>query len=371
VFSDDQALFTVREGDFLILDGFTGTVYVNPAPSVISQFKQLNLQAHQSAAEASLMKDKTVTSDGQTVRLLANINLLSDLTVAKRLRAEGVGLYRSEFPFIIRNDFPTEEEQFRVYCKLMVEMEGQEVVLRTLDIGGDKVLSYLPPSSESNPFLGLRAIRFSLRNVSIFHEQLRAMLRAGHGHELRILFPLISSLDDFREAKGHVADCIRQLAEAGVAHNPKPLIGAMIELPSACEVAGELAQESDFLCVGTNDLVQYLLGVDRTNESVSDLYTAYHPAVYRTLQRVVRAAVNHQTPISICGEVAGDSHMIPFLLGAGIRKLSLNPKMLPQVQRLIEGLSLKECQVHAEKLVQMASVAEIHEFLGIETSEKR
>ena len=144
----------------------------------------------------------------------------------------------------------------------------------------------------------------------------------------------------------------------------------MIELPSACEVASELAQESDFLCVGTNDLVQYLLGVDRTNEAVSNLYTAYHPAVYRTLQRVIRAAVNYDTPISICGEIAADRHMIPFLLGAGIRKLSVNPKLLPQVQRFIEGLSYRQCQVHAEKLVQMGSLVDIHLYLGIETSEK-
>jgi phosphotransferase system enzyme I (PtsP) len=369
LFTDNKDLFTVREGDFVVLDGSSGTVYINPPPSLASQFRQL--AGHAGVTSGRPTRDKTVTNDGQTVKLLANVNLLSDLVAAKRLKAEGVGLYRSEFPFIIRNDFPTEEDQYRVYRKLLTEMRGKEVVLRTLDIGGDKVLSYMPQSSESNPFLGLRAIRFSLRNIAIFHEQLRAMLRAGHGHELRILFPLISSLDDFREAKGHVEDCSRQLEAAGVEHNSKPLIGAMIELPSACEVAAELAQESDFLCVGTNDLVQYLLGVDRTNEAVSNLYTAHHPAVYRTLQRVIRAAVNHDTPISICGEIAADVQMIPFLLGAGIRKLSINPKLLPQIQQFIEGLSLRQCQVHAEKLVQMGSVSDIHAYLGIETGEKR
>jgi len=371
LFTDNRDLFTIREGDFLILDGPSGTVHINPPPSVVAQFRLLAGSDRSGQVDPKSVKDKTLTSDGQAVKLLANVNLLSDLTAAKRYKAEGVGLYRSEFPFIIRNDFPTEEEQHTVYRKLLTEMKGQEVVLRTLDIGGDKVLSYMPQSSESNPFLGLRAIRFSLRNIAIFHDQLRAMLRAGHGHELRILFPLISSLDDFREAKGHVEDCIRQLAAAGVAHNNTPKIGAMIELPSACEVSSELAQEADFLCVGTNDLVQYLLGVDRTNEAVSNLYTAHHPAVYRTLQRVVRSAVNHDTPISICGEIAADVQMIPFLLGAGIRKLSISPKLLPQVQSFIEGLSLRECQVHAEKLVQMGSVSDIHAYLGIETAEKR
>lgn len=370
LFTEDKALFTIREGDYLVLDGFTGTVYVNPAPPVASQFRQQARHHKEMSVEALSVREQTVTTDGQAIRLLANVNLLSDLPVAKRLKAEGVGLYRSEFPFIIRNDFPTEEEQFKVYRQLIEGMNGLEVVLRTLDIGGDKVLSYMPLSSESNPFLGLRAIRFSLQNIAIFHDQLRAMLRAGHGHELRILFPLISSLDDFREAKGHVEDCIAQLARTGVPHNPAPLVGAMIELPSACEVAGELARESDFLCVGTNDLVQYLLGVDRTNEAVRNLYTAHHPAVYRTLQRVIRAAANEDTPVSICGEIAADRNMIPFLIGAGIRKLSLNPKLLPQVQDFIEGLSLRSCQVHAEKLVQMGSVADIHRYLGIETSEK-
>ncbi len=366
LFTDDRLLFSIREGDFIVLDGFAGTAYVNPPPSVVRQFRWQTEQIQTPAVE---VRDRTVTADGETVRLLANINLLSDLAVARRVKAEGVGLYRSEFPFIIRNDFPTEEEQHVVYRRLLTEMAGREVVLRTLDIGGDKVLSYMPQSSESNPFLGLRAIRFSLRNIAVFHDQLRAMLRAGHGFELRILFPLISNLDDFREAKGHVEACIRQLSEAGVPHNSQPMVGAMIELPSACEVAGELASESDFLCVGTNDLVQYLLGVDRTNEAVSNLYTAHHPAVYRTLQRVIRAAANHDTPISICGEIAADPHMIPFLLGAGIRKLSVSPKALPEVQKLIEGLRLRECQVHAERLVHMGSVADIHGYLGLKTSE--
>jgi len=367
LFTEDRALFTIREGDFLILDGQGGAAHVNPSPGVVTRFRQTEVHRRETEADAARVKDKTVTTDGHVVRLLANINLLSDVAVARKVKAEGVGLYRSEFPFIIRNDFPTEEEQFKVYRRLITDMDGKEVVLRTLDIGGDKVLSYMPPSSESNPFLGLRAIRFSLRNIDIFHDQLRAMLRAGAGHELRILFPLISSLDDFREAKGHIQACIDQLKDRGIAHNPRPLVGAMIELPSACEVAGELAQESDFLCVGTNDLVQYLLGVDRTNEAVSNLYTAYHPAVYRTLQRVIRAAVNHDTPISICGEIAADSHMIPFLVGAGIRKLSVNPKLLPKVQRFIEGLDYRQCQVHAERLAQMGSVAEIHQYLGIES----
>ncbi len=365
LFTEDKALFQIAEGDGLVLDGYQGNIYVNPSPAVWEHFEQQRKALEEASLQQSEVSETTETQDGHLVHLYANVNLISDLPLTKKNKAEGIGLYRSEFPFLIRNDFPTEDEQFRVYRKLLDEMAGKEVILRTLDIGGDKVLSYLPPSSESNPFLGLRAIRFSLKNEAIFHDQLRAMLRAGEGHDLRIMFPLISSLDDFREAKGHVIECRRQLLREGIPHNDHPLVGAMIELPSACEVASELARESDFLCVGTNDLVQYLLGVDRTNEAVSNLYTAYHPAVFRTLNRTIRAARNHDCPISICGESAADPKMIPFFIGAGVRKLSVNPKSLPEVQKVVTQLSVRDCQVLSEKLASLGTIREIQQYLGI------
>ena len=367
LFTEDKALFQIVESDELVLDGYQGNIYINPTQAVREHFLQQKRSLEDANRQQSTVLETTETQDGHLVHLYANVNLISDLPLTKKNKAEGIGLYRSEFPFLIRNDFPTEEEQFRVYRKLLDEMAGKEVILRTLDIGGDKVLSYLPPSSESNPFLGLRAIRFSLKNEAIFHEQLRAMLRAGEGHDLRIMFPLISSLDDFREAKAHVLDCLRQLLREGIAHNDHPLVGAMIELPSACEVASELARESDFLCVGTNDLVQYLLGVDRTNEAVSNLYTAYHPAVFRTLNRTIRAARNHDCPISICGESAADPKMIPFFIGAGVRKLSVNPKSLPEVQKVVTQLSVRDCQVLSEKLASLGTIREIQQYLGIPT----
>lgn len=365
IFTDDVNFDRIRTNDNLILDGFQGNVFINAEPRIHQEY--LDLKAHQENTKKNKddVKSRTLTRDGEEIHILANINLLSDLRMAKQQKAEGVGLYRSEFPFIIRSDFPTEEEQYRVYKKLLEEMPGKEVVLRTLDIGGDKVLSYLPQGSESNPFLGLRAIRFSLQNKSIFQEQLRAMLRAGYGHELRIMFPLISSLDDFLEAKDVVNETILALQTEGVKHNEKPLIGAMIELPSAVEMANELASHGDFMCVGTNDLVQYILGVDRTNEAVSHFYIAHHPAVFRSLQRLVRAANNNSCPISICGEVAADPHMIPFLIGAGFKKLSVNPKLIPQVQKVIQGISWRESQVLSEKLLSLGTVKEVHEVLDI------
>jgi phosphotransferase system enzyme I (PtsP) len=368
VFTEDKALFSIRQDDDLILDGFQGNAFIRPVATVWEHYQNLRQQYRESDLNEVKVSKTTRTKDGRDVHLYANVNLVSDLPLTKKYKAEGIGLYRSEFPFLIRNDFPTEEEQFRIYKKILDEMDGKEVLLRTLDIGGDKVLSYLPQSSESNPFLGLRALRFSLKNKSIFHHQLRAMLRAGEGHALHIMFPLVSSLDDFREAKGHVVDCIRQLNHEGTAHNDHPLIGSMIELPSACEVSSELAKECDFLCIGTNDLVQYLLGVDRTNEAVSSLYTAYHPAVLRTLARVIRAALNHDCPISVCGEIAADPKMIPFFLGAGIRKLSVTPKLIPEVQKLVSELSWRECQVTAEKLVNLGTVEEIRRYLDQQVS---
>lgn len=365
LFCDDRRVLEISDGTNLVLDASGGTVYVDPRASILEALEK-DAVLTSIGAPAPVCHDQTFTDDGVQIHLLANINLLSDVKVARKNHAEGIGLYRSEFPFLIRNDFPTEDEQYAVYRRLILQMAGQEVVLRTLDVGGDKVLSYLPESHESNPFLGLRALRFSLRNQQLFQTQLRAMLRAGQGHELRILFPLVSSVDDFRAAKAEVYECLRHLDASGIPHNPVPFLGAMIELPSACEVAGELAAECDFLSLGTNDLVQYLLGVDRTNEAVSDLYTAYHPAVYRTLQRVLRAAQNHQTSISVCGEIASDSHMIPFLVGAGLRKFSLSPGAIPRVQNLIEGLNSRHCQVHAEKLGRFGTIAEIREYLGIE-----
>ncbi len=364
VFSDDEEFIQIRDQDSLILDGYQGNVFINPNKIIEEQYVSLKAGHSTSGTEDSGVRSRTLTKDGVEILILANINLLSDLRVAKKLQAAGIGLYRSEFPFIIRNNFPSEEEQFVVYRKILDEMEGKEVVLRTLDVGGDKVLSYLPQGAESNPFLGLRAIRFSLKNKDIFHNQLRAMLRAGTERELRIMFPLISSLDDFREAKTEVEICQQQLKKEKIPHNHHPLIGAMVELPSAVEVANELAREADFLSVGSNDLVQYLLGVDRTNEAVSALYIAQHPAVLRALQRVIRAAINHDTSVSICGELASDPTLIPFLIGAGLKKLSVNPKLIPQVQKVVESYSYRECLVIAEKALSLGTIKEVREFLG-------
>ena len=359
----DQRILAIPENTMILMDADQGNVLVNPDPEVISKYESLKQARHRAEELELQVQPATITQDGVRVRLMANINLLSDLKVAKRLKAEGIGLYRSELPFIVRNDFPSEEEQYRIYRTLAEEMSGKEVVFRTLDIGGDKMLSYFPGANEANPFLGLRAIRFSLRHKDIFSQQIRALLRAGAGHQIRIMFPLVSSVDDFIQAKEVVAEGCQNLRFEGVAHGGNPELGVMIELPAAVEIADELAQEADFLCIGSNDLVQHTLAVDRTNEQIADLYIPYHPAVLRSLKRIAVAAENHDVDLSMCGDIASDSRMIPFLLGIGIRTLSMDSIWIPKVQKRINELSIAESKEMAAALLNMSRIGEIEAFL--------
>jgi phosphotransferase system enzyme I (PtsP) len=240
--------------------------------------------------------------------------------------AAGIGLYRTEFPFLIRPTFPSETEQYLVYRQVVEHMGDKPVVFRTLDIGGEKTLAYSDAGKEPNPELGLRSIRFTLAYRDIFEQQLRAILRAGAGREsLGIMFPLISSVDDFLRARQVVVDCLDHLKAEGLDHHDHPAIGMMVELPAVVESMAEFAAQADFFAIGTNDFVQYMLGVDRSNKQVADYYRPEHPSVLRALERVVRVAGDHKKPISVCGEMGHDAAMIPFLLGIGIRRLSLDP----------------------------------------------
>ena len=305
------------------------------------------------------------TADGTPIDLLANINLLGELPLAREMGAAGIGLYRTEFPFLIRPSFPSETEQYLVYRQVVKAMGDKPVMFRTLDIGGEKTPAYTDTAKEANPELGLRSIRFSLAYRDIFEPQVRAILRAAAGSDsVGIMFPLISSLDDFLQARQVVRDCLDRLTADGLDHNDHPAIGMMVELPSVVETMAEFAAEADFFAIGTNDFVQYMLGVDRSNKRVADYYRPEHPSVLRALERVVRVAAEHEKPISICGEMAHDEAMIPFLLGIGIRRLSIDPQFMPAVHQRIAGLEIDPCRDHARALMAAGSIEGVRKILA-------
>ena len=363
VIADQPELLALPPGAKILLDAEIGNIYINPAEDVIKTFARRNKEREALGKLKQAVFPETRTKDGARVRLLANINLLSDVKAALEFKAEGIGLYRTEFPFIVRSDFPTEEEQFVIYKRLVESMGGKEIVFRTLDIGGDKVLSYYNFGKEENPFLGMRSIRFSLRHKDIFEQQIRAILRAGAKANIKIMFPMISSLDEFLEAKDVAAKCVKDLKRENITHHPNPPIGMMVELPSVLEIIDELSAAADFLSIGTNDFIQYMLAVDRTNEKVADLYLPHHPAVLRALNRVVKAAQKFNKDVSICGDMAHDERYLPYFLGIGIRSFSVNSLYIPKIQSAVARIKIKEAEIQAKKILAGAKVSDTGIFL--------
>lgn len=363
VIAADQRLLHLPEKTPILLDAKEGQIIVRPGPEAIQTMQDIIRTLAESERLAGLVKSETRTKDGAEIQLLANLNLVSELDVALRVKARGIGLYRTEFPFIVRSTFPTEEEQYQGYRRVLEKMEGRPVVFRTLDVGGDKALSYFPVDHGNNPFLGLRALRFSLRNPAIFKQQLRALLRAAHGNpQAKVMFPMVASLDEFQAARNLAETCRRELEQEGVP-NRMPELGVMIELPSAVMMANELAAEADFLSIGSNDLIQYLLAVDRTNDEVADWFTPWHPAVLRALDWIMRAAEKAGKPASLCGNLGSDPRMLPFLLGIGLRSLSMDPLAVPAVQRQIERIDLGAAREQAQRMLAMGHADQVAEFL--------
>jgi phosphotransferase system enzyme I (PtsP) len=363
IYVDDEEIFSIPDDTEAILDANQGNLIILPDDDSKIRYAEALLNAKDRGKLGETVKEETYTKDGTRIFLRAAINLLNDVKTARILKAEGVGLYRSEFPFLIRNDFPSEEEQYRVYKKVVEGIGSGPVTLRTLDVGGDKILSYMPDTSGENPFLGLRAIRFLLQNKKVFVGQLKAMLRAGEGHDLRILFPLISSLDDYRGAKRMVEKSMEFLDRDGLSYNREPKLGIMIELPSAVMLIDQLTSEADFLSIGTNDLVQYMLGVDRTNSSVASFYQGEHPAVLRAVKIIVEGAENNDCAFSVCGNLTNDMRLLYFFIGVGIRSFSVEPHKIPDIQSFINKVDRVKAGKDAEKLLTFSTVEGVKEYL--------
>jgi len=359
------ALPTARlDGCEMIVDGYEARIYVQPSRKVLEAFQQRIGEEKALATRLAALRDKPAeTLDGIRMPLYANIGLVSDTAAARDDGAEGVGLYRTEYPFLLREAFPTEDEQYQIYRELLESFAKTPVTLRTLDVGGDKILSYFPVQ-EDNPFLGCRGIRFSLDHPEIFLIQLRAMLRANAGlNNLQVLFPMISKVGEVDEALGLLARAHRELLQEGDPAT-KPRVGVMIEVPSAVYLATALAERVDFLSVGTNDLTQYMLAVDRNNTQVTTPYDSLHPAVLYAIDHVVKAAHLRGKPVSVCGEMAGDPAGALLLLGMGVDALSMNPASLSRVKLAIRSFTVQRARALLGAALSMEDGFAIHRLLN-------
>lgn len=356
------ATTTIQDGDYLIVDGLTGQVLVNPSAEVIADYqeKALNYRAQQ-AEWSTLVNEQTVSKDGVHVELAANIGSPSDLDGVLRHGAEGIGLYRTEFLYMGRENLPSEEEQFTAYKTVLEGMKGKPVVIRTLDIGGDKHLPYLPVQEEMNPFLGHRAIRLCLDQQELFRTQLRALLRASVYGNLKIMFPMIATIQEFRAAKEILLEEKEKLIAGGIAVGSSIEVGMMVEIPSTAVMADIFAKEVDFFSIGTNDLIQYTMAADRMNEKVSYLYQPYNPAILRLIQMVIKAAHQEQKWVGMCGEMAGDEHAVPLLLGLGLDEFSMSATSILKTRALLKQLSVPEMQSLATEALQLATAEEVLE----------
>ncbi len=356
----EVATSLINGGDLLIFDGETGEVVINPTEKVSESFlerkRRIKLMEREMLRYASLPAE---TRDGVRVRLHANIELIEEIPSAKNHGAEGIGLFRTEVLYLNRKELPTEEEHYQTYRRLGESIFPAVATIRTLDIGGDKFLSNYSGGNERNPAMGLRAIRFSMKEVEIFKTQLRGILRASAHSRLRILLPMISGIEEIRQVKAILEEVKRSLAKARIPFDQGIEIGAMIEIPSASVTADLLAREVDFFSIGTNDLIQYALAVDRINEHVSYLYEPLHPAILRIIRGVVQSAHQAGIPVAICGEMAAEPAYSLVLLGLGLDEFSMNPVAIPKVKKILRMARFEETQILVDEIFQLSTGAEI------------
>lgn len=358
-------LSKVKDGDDLVLDGSDGTVYVNPDEAVKADYAaKREIYIKEKKELEQYIGKPTITKDGVEVELVANIGKPEDVEKVLQYDGEGVGLFRTEFLFMDRASMPTEEEQFDAYKKVAVAMNGKPVIIRTLDIGGDKEIPYMGLSKDENPFLGYRAIRFCLdRKDDVYKPQLRALLRASAFGNIRIMVPMVTCIEEFREAKALVEEVKKELDEKGIAYKKDIQIGIMVETAAASLMADVFAKEVDFFSIGTNDLTQYTMSVDRGNDKVSYLYSPLNPAVLRSIRHVIECGRKEGIMVGMCGEAASDPVMIPLLLAFGLNEFSMSASAILNARKLITGYSTKELQKIADKAMSFATVKEVEDYM--------
>lgn len=356
-----DATSTVKNGDMIILDGSSGIILINPDSDTIATYQEKKVKFEKRQEEMKLYKDKpSITADGHEVELVSNIGNPQDALGARNNGAEGVGLYRTEFLYMGRDNFPSEEEQYNSYVAVCETLGTEKpVVIRTLDIGGDKELPYLPLPKEMNPFLGYRAIRLCLDRKDLFKTQLRAILRASAKGNIKLMYPMISTLSELREANAILAETQAELDAEGIAYNKEMEVGMMIEVPAAAIIADQLAKEVDFFSIGTNDLVQYTMAADRMNEQVSHLTQPFNPAVLRLIKMVIDAAHKEGKWAGMCGEMAGNLKAVPILLGLGLDEFSMSASSVLPVRVLLSRLNREEMRKLAEEALMLETAEEI------------
>lgn len=356
----------VKDKDNIIVDGFSGAVVVKPSKKKQQEYqKKISIYSKEIEAAKSLKVGKAVSKDGKSVEISANIELPEEISLVKKYGADGVGLYRTEYVFLGKKELPSEEQQYKAYSKVIKKVSPDPVIIRTIDIGGDKFLTRPEVPQEISPFLGWRAIRFCLARPEIFKIQLRAILRASSQGKVKIMFPMISGIEELRQAKKLVADCKKELTREGKEFNPKIQIGAMIEVPSAALIADILAKECDFFSIGTNDLIQYSLAVDRTNEKVAYLYQPAHPGVLNLVKKIIDGGHENKIWVGMCGEMSAEPILAFLLLGLGIDELSMPPPQVLKIKELVQRVSFEEAKKIAEKAIKLSTAGEIEKYLRL------
>ena len=360
-----HATQVLRENDFIAINGTTGEIFINPSNEECIKLGELKEKLKQEKSELEQYKNQeTITEDGRRLELLSNIGVPQDAEIVLSNTAEGIGLFRSEFLYMNSENFPTEEEQFKAYKEVALKLENKKVIIRTLDIGGDKDLKYMKLPKEENPFLGYRAIRICLDNIALFKTQIRAILRASNYGNLAIMLPMISSIEELRDAKRIIQEVKKELIDSNISFKENIEIGIMIEIPAAALISESLAKECDFFSIGTNDLIQYTVAVERGNEKIANLYTKFHPAVIKLVKLAIDSAHKNNILCGMCGEAANDTKYVPLLVGLGLDEFSMNASEILKIRKIIRKLNYEKCKKLAEEIMQLSSAKEVEKKLN-------